>query len=191
MLIRTLTVAAVMLTMSLSAAAQIVPQPGPTVSIRPFFPEDVLQRVRDALNLTEAQVSAVRALITMRAETMQQIGQETGAAYRRLQELMAQSNPNPTEVGNAFLATRTAQEKMQGATEKFKTDFQAMLSAEQRATLSNLTASAGHIEALRMLGVIDYGFGPVHIAAPSPMMPMPVPFSGAGGGFRVEHAPIQ
>jgi hypothetical protein len=72
---------------------------------------------------------------------------------------MAQTNPNPAEIGSAFLATRSIQQRLQAATEKFQTDFDALLSPQQRATVANLKAASGQIHALTALGVIDGGFG--------------------------------
>jgi hypothetical protein len=64
--------------------------------------DDALPKVQAALNLSEVQMNAVKALLNMRAETASQIGQEMAAAQTKLHELTSQSNPNPTEGRTTF-----------------------------------------------------------------------------------------
>jgi hypothetical protein len=139
--------------------------------------DDALPKVQAALNLSEAQVNAVKVLLNMRAETTSQIGRDMAAAQTKLQELASQSNPNPTEVGNAFLATQNVETRFRAAAEKFQTDFQALLSAEQRSILTNLQAASAQIESLRALGVID---------APLGAIPMPFTKFAPVGGVAAE-----
>lgn len=145
--------------------------------------EEAVQKVQAAFNLSEVQVTAVKALLKMRDETTQGIFKEVEAAQQKLQETVSQRNPNPTEVGTAFLAARTVQERIGAAHEKFQTDFQALLNADQRAVLANLTTSASRIEALRQLGVLDGTAGSFQMALPA-MAPLAGP--GIRGGVRIE-----
>ena len=190
---------AIVLTLVPAASAQQLPPPFPERDVVTFHQalpmpggrlpaESALPAVQAALNLSEVQVTAVRTLLDMRFQSMQQTMEEMEAGQRKLYELMAEPNPNPTDVGNAFLTTRTSQEKLKAVSEKFRSDFEALLSADQRATLSGLKTAAQHIEALRMVGVLEAMFPPMTFSA--------APFSGSigigdgltGPGTRVERA---
>jgi Spy/CpxP family protein refolding chaperone len=126
---------------------------------QPGAPSDeAIQKVRSALNLSEAQVNALKALFAMRQQTIEQTFQSVGETHRKLEDLMQQPNPNPTEVGTAFLATRSIEQRMKAADEKFRTDFRAMLSPDQRATLDKLKTASEQINSLEEAGIIERPF---------------------------------
>src|SRR2546426_10127883 len=100
--------------------------------------DELIQAVRSALNLSDVQVNAVQTLLKMRQQTAEQIMESVHETQRKLEDLTSQKNPNPTEVGMAFLASRAVHEQMQASEEKFRTDFKALLNAGQRATLDKL-----------------------------------------------------
>lgn len=192
MLLRTFALAILLWSVTVAGLAQV---PGPdgheviffnhAVGMPPIgpgevpgqMPDDGIQKVKAALNLSDVQVTAVKSLQALRSQTHQQVFQEMREVHWKLQEVITQNNPNPTDVGNAFLATQRAQQRFREAAGKFQTDFQALLDVGQRSRLTNLHTASGQIEALRMLGVLD-GPGPA-------IMPMPFPpigpFSGAVG----------
>ena len=158
----------------------------PTIGPGPVpgrLPNEVVETVKAALNLSDVQVTALKALLELHNQTNQQIFQEMQEAQRKLQEVMAENNPNPTDIGNAFLATRAAEQRLQAAGEKFRSDFQSLLNADQRTRLSNLQTESGQIEALRMLGVIG-GPGPSGIPRPLP------PLGLFGGAVGVTGGPV-
>ncbi len=138
--------------------------------------DESVQKVRSALNLSEAQTNGLRALITMRQQTIDQTMQSAEDAHRKLEEVMKQSNPNPTELGTAFLAVRSIHEAVSAAQQKFRTDFKALLTAEQRNSLDKLTAASEQLHALEETGILEGGF-------PEPFtMPM---LSGVEPGFAI------
>jgi uncharacterized membrane protein len=125
----------------------------------PGLPSDEsIQNVRTALNLSDVQVNALKALFKMRQQTIEQTLMSVEETRRKLEDLLKQTNPNPTEVGTAFLASRSIDERIRGIDEKFRTDFRAALSPDQRATLDKLKAAASQIEALEQTGIIDGAF---------------------------------
>jgi hypothetical protein len=90
--------------------------------------------------------------------------------------MAGQTNANATEIGTAFLAVQTAHERMVAAGKKFRTDFEALLNAEQRSLLARLNAASQQIEALRNLELLEGGlmemalpfhkFGSIEMAEP-------------------------
>ena len=119
--------------------------------------EQALQKAKAALNLTDVQVTGVKALLKMRAETTQQIMQEVETAQQKLHDLSNQNSSNATEIGTAFLAVHTAHQRMQAAHVKFRTDFESLLNPDQRSLLARLNTAADQIETLRELDVLGNG----------------------------------
>jgi len=119
--------------------------------------DEQISKARGTLSLSDAQVDALKALLTMRSQTMTQIHQTAIETQRKLEDLVSQSNPNPTEVGTAFLATRSVHDQLQAAQEKFRLDFRSSLSTEQRATLDRLQAAADQADSLQALGILAGG----------------------------------
>jgi len=123
-----------------------------------LFPDELIQKARSVLNLSEVQINALRALLTMRQQTIEQTLQSSEDAHRKLEELLNQPNPNPTEVGTAVLATRSIEDRVRAAEEKFRTDFRAALTADQRATLDRLKAASEQVNALEGIGLLEGTF---------------------------------
>ena len=122
------------------------------------FQAETIQAVRATLNLSDVQVNALKALLKMRQDTTEQMMHAAHETQEALDNLTSQKNPNPNEVGTAFLASRSAHEQIQAAEEKFRTDFKALLNAGQRATLDKLKAESEQIHSLAELGLLDGGF---------------------------------
>jgi hypothetical protein len=142
--------------------------------------DESIQRVRSTLSLSEVQVSALKTLLTMRDQTTQQALQSLGERQRKLEELNGQTNPNPTDIGQAFLAVREVQDQLKSAGDKFRTDFKALLSADQRSSLEKLQTAAEQAGALTELGVFENGmFSVVGPAFPGE------PGAAIGFGYRL------
>jgi uncharacterized membrane protein len=167
MLFRTSVLVAVMVTAAGSLLGQI-PFPHKEKEDFIFFnhavagtaadiPEELINTVRVTLSLSDAQVSALKALLTMRSQAEMQIHETAFENQKKLDDVLSQPNPNPTEVGNAFLASRSAHDQLQAAQEKFRTDFRALLSTEQRNTLDKLQAASDQTGSLMRLGILSGG----------------------------------
>jgi hypothetical protein len=155
-------------------------------------PEEVITGVQQALNLSEPQVSGLRALFSVRAETTKGVFPELGEKQRALREVLAQTNPSALDVGNAFLGVQSVEARLRASEERFQTDFQALLNPDQRSTIASLKTASTQIEALRRLGV----FGPgdqFEFALPgfagggvgaAGFGPMPIPQPGPGRFIR-------
>jgi uncharacterized membrane protein len=124
--------------------------------------DEVIQSVKGALTLSDVQVNALKTLLSMRAQNSEQVFQSMAESQRKLEDLLAQPSPNATEVGAAMLAVRGMESQMKAADDKFRSDFRAMLSADQRAALDKLSASSSSINALEAAGILDGGAGVIH-----------------------------
>jgi uncharacterized membrane protein len=121
------------------------------------IPEELINKVRVTLGLSEAQVNALKTLLTMQSQTTMQIHQAALENQKKLEDLISQPNPNPTEVGTAFLASRSTHDQLQAAQEKFRSDFRALLSAQQRSTLDKFQAASEQTGSLTRLGILSGG----------------------------------
>jgi len=74
--------------------------------------DELMSKVRATLSLSDAQVAALKTLLSMRSQSVAQIHQTAIESQKKLEDLAGQSNPNPTEVGTAFLATRSVHDQL-------------------------------------------------------------------------------
>ena len=144
-------------------------------------PGEAINAAQKALNLTEAQMTGLRVLLSLRAEATKTEFQQLAEMQKALGAVLSQQNPTALDIGNAYLAVQAAQNALKSAEQKFQTDFGALLTPEQRTVLQNLQNASGQIEAFRILGV----FG-----GPRPPFEFPVPpgLGPLGGPIGVERA---
>ena len=166
MLFRTSVLLAVMATVTVSLLAQV---PFPHKEDVVFFnhavagiaagevPEEAINKARATLSLSEAQVSALKTLLTMQSQTTMQIHETALENQKKLDDLISQPNPNPAEVGSAFLAARSTHDQLQAAQDKFRSDFRALLSDQQRSVLDKLQAASEQTGSLTRLGLLSGG----------------------------------
>ena len=133
--------------------AMPMPMPLPMPPFGPA-PDEAIAAAQKALNLSEAQVTGLKALLSQRTEASKAAFQELAEKQKGLQAVLAQQNPSAVDIGNAYLAVMSAQTTLKSMADKFQTDFKALLASEQRAALQKLQDSSGQIEALRMLGLL-------------------------------------
>jgi len=153
--------------------------------IHPPTPDQVLTDVQKALKLTDTQATAVKALLNLRTESSKAAVQNLEEKQKALHTVLGQQNPAAIDIGNAYLGVQAAQNALKGVQEKFQTDFQALLTTEQRSTVQSLKSASGQIEALHRLGVLGaedvfFDFG----------LPVPGPLGWPGhmgGEIHIEH----
>jgi hypothetical protein len=105
-----------------------------------------------ALNLTPAQADRLRGLLDVRAQADQRAQDEVQAKIDALVALQEKPSPNADEIARATQVLREAERAQQSANEKFRSDFLAMLTDEQRQTLDRINAAAVSADALGRLG---------------------------------------
>jgi hypothetical protein len=131
-------------------------------------PDDAIAAVQKALNLSEAQVTGLKTLLSQRSDGSKSAFQEFAEKQKALQGILAQQNPSALDIGNAYLAVLSAQNRLKGLADKFQTDFKALLTADQRTALQRLQDASGQIEALRILGIFANDPRAFKFAVPSP-----------------------
>ena len=89
------------------------------------------EQLEQRLNLTDVQKNALRALQeTRRAET-QTLQQELQQKRQTLRQLLQETNPNPSDVGNATLALRESRTRMRDINQRFTSGLKSLLTPEQ------------------------------------------------------------
>jgi Spy/CpxP family protein refolding chaperone len=152
-------------------------------------PDDAIAAVQKALNLSDAQVTGLKALVTQRTEGSKSAFQEFAAKQKALQAILEQQNPSALDIGNAYLGVSSAQNTLKGLADKFQTDFKALLTADQRTALQKLQDASGQLEALRMIGILGNDLRTFKVAVP----PMGLPGIGVDRSiqiFRRNEAPL-
>ena len=97
-----------------------------------------LRILKKALDLTPDQVNSLKALVQSNKAQRQAIAQDARQKAQTLRSLMAQSNPNPTDLGNAALALREARKRGQALREQTLNSFKSYLTPDQIKILEGL-----------------------------------------------------
>jgi Spy/CpxP family protein refolding chaperone len=147
--------------------------------------DEAIAAVQKALNLSEAQVTGLKALMNQRTEGSKTAFQDLAEKQKALQTVLAQQNPAALDIGNAYLALQSAQNTLKSAEQKFQTDFRALLTADQRTTLQNLQNASTQIESLQMLGVFAGGHSRFELPFPGPG---PLGLGGGAIGIGAERS---
>src|SRR5689334_20666269 len=106
---------AVILTLTVGAFAQRGPRAqGTTPSGTPGAAgRDPATALKTALNLTDAQVSAIQAIIQNGRTQAQTIMTDMSQKRQTLNTLLDASSPNPTDIGNAALAVHADEKQLE------------------------------------------------------------------------------
>jgi len=97
-----------------------------------------LKAARKALNLTPDQINNLKSIRQGNKSQRQSIRQDARQKREALRSLMAQGNPNPTDVGNATLALKQVRERAQQLRQQSLSSFKGSLTPEQQRTLEGL-----------------------------------------------------
>ena len=98
---------------------------------RPGFRGDFSSRLKERLNLTDAQVNGIQALKENRRKEIQSLRQETQPKRQALRQLLNQPNPNPTDVGNATIALKQNRERARDINQGFISGVKGLLTPDQ------------------------------------------------------------
>jgi Spy/CpxP family protein refolding chaperone len=104
-------------------------------------PPDPTATLKAALNLTDAQVDSIKALLTTRQQQAEPIRAEIEQRRQALNTLLNATSPNPTDVGNAAIALRASENKLAAERDWFLTELKKLLTGDQQQTLDNLIAA--------------------------------------------------
>jgi hypothetical protein len=78
---------------------------------------------------------------------------------RAYNEISSQANPDATALSNALTALREAEAALRSVHEKFRLDFEALLTPAQVTTLNSVRDAATKLPPLAALGLVDAGPG--------------------------------
>jgi cytochrome c peroxidase len=146
---------------------------------------DPVAETQRALNLTPAQADRLRILLDGRAQSAQRAQDEVQDKIDTLVALQDKPSPDAAELSKATQALRDAEGAQQVSNEKFRTDFLAMLTDEQKQALDRIAAAAVSADALSRLGVLNgplrgrgagpFGGFPGFLPSGPPPAPGPLP----------------
>ena len=117
---------------------QFGPPPGGAQRGQPPNPAAGLKK---ALDLTDAQVDAIKALMPTERDRVQAIMTEVQQKRQTLDALLNASSPVPTDVGNAAISLRASEKKLQGEHDWFIGELRKLLTGEQQQKLDTLLAA--------------------------------------------------
>jgi Spy/CpxP family protein refolding chaperone len=100
--------------------------------------------LQSALNLTQAQLTAIQTLNQTRHDRAEVIMTEIEKLHDALDALLDAASPNPTNVGNAAIAVRAAQNRLAAERDWYIAELKKLLTGEQQTILDNLLASANN-----------------------------------------------
>jgi Spy/CpxP family protein refolding chaperone len=100
-----------------------------------------LAGLKNALNLTDAQVTAIQALLQTRATRAQALRTEIGQKRTALDTLLNAATPNPTDVGNAAIALSVSEKKLPAERDWFIGELKKLLTGDQQQKLDTLLAA--------------------------------------------------
>jgi Spy/CpxP family protein refolding chaperone len=92
-----------------------------------------LDRLKEHLSLTDAQVTQVQAIFKAHHEAAQPLFTEMRTNHEALKTALNAPEPNATDVGKLVIADNALKAKMQALSDKLKTDIGAILTPEQKA----------------------------------------------------------
>ena len=110
--------------------------------------------LKNALNLTDAQVASVQSLMQTRQERAKAIFDEMQTKQQAVDTALNATSPDPSTVGNAMIALQATRKKLDAERDWFLGELKKLLTADQQATLDKLIADGKPIP-----GLMGPGFG--------------------------------
>ena len=110
----------------------------------PIFAQqpDPVSVITHVLELSDDQVTAWGKILHAREDAMQPIAQQAQAKQEALGKALADPNPDPLAIGNAFIEMHKLQEQIGVINAQAATDFQHLLNEEQMQRLEGIRGAA-------------------------------------------------
>ena len=99
--------------------------------------------LKNALGLTDAQVTAIQTLAETEKTRVQAIMTDTRQKRQAFEALLNAASPNPTDVGNAAIALHAAQSKLPGERDYYLSELKKLLTGDQQQKLDTILAANG------------------------------------------------
>lgn len=115
---------------------------------------DALESVKNALGLTDAQVSAIQSLLQSERDRLQGVQSNIRQKRQTLDSLLSAASPSAIDVGNAAIAVHAAEEQLEAERTSFINQVKQQLTGEQQQKLDSLLSGG------RGRGFLFPGLGP-------------------------------
>ncbi|HLK67977.1 MAG TPA: hypothetical protein VKU19_31305 [Bryobacteraceae bacterium] len=113
----------------------------PALPITPAIPTPAITALKQYLNLTDAQVTSLTAIVQQKASAIEQVNQQIAQKNQSLATMLASANPNPTTVGQTLIDIQNLEKQLAPTTEPYHTEALAILTPAQATLLSNLNTA--------------------------------------------------
>jgi len=100
-----------------------------------------LAALKNALNLTDAQVTAIQSLNQTEQTRVQALRTEIGQKRTALNALLSATTPNPTDVGNAAISLHASEQKLPAERTWYISQLKMLLTGDQQQKLDTLLAA--------------------------------------------------
>jgi hypothetical protein len=90
------------------------------------------------LNLSDTQIQGLVQLQQQKGQALQPVLQQTAQAQQKLQQILAEPNPDPDTVGQLVIAITALQQQVQQIAGSFQQQASNLLQSDQRAKLPPL-----------------------------------------------------
>jgi len=117
-----------------------------------------LTGLKNALNLNDAQVSAIQALIQASQQQSKGIMSDLSQKRQNLNSLLNATSPNPTDVGNAAIAVNSLEKQLQAVRTTLLGNIRNTLIADQQQTFDTLVKAGLPIPGIGFGGPGPGGF---------------------------------
>ena len=94
--------------------------------------------LKDFLNLSDSQIQGLVQLQQQRGQALQPVVQQTAQAQQKLQQILAEPNPDPATVGQLVIAIASLRQQVQQIAGSFQQQASHLLQSDQRTKLSPL-----------------------------------------------------
>jgi Spy/CpxP family protein refolding chaperone len=95
-----------------------------------------------ALNLSDAQVTSIRAAVQSERPALKTMLQDVKARRQALKGVAGTASPDATAVGNAFLALRSSEGNLKAERQKLHANIRSILTPEQQKSMDALKVVA-------------------------------------------------
>jgi Spy/CpxP family protein refolding chaperone len=133
------------LTLALTTGA--FAQRGPRAPGRPGGPAP-FANLKNALNLTDAQVSAIQASAQAAQQQTKTINADLRTKRQALEALLSAGSANPSDVGNAALAVRASENQLKAVQSNLMTSIRNTLTSDQQASFDSMVKAGLRIPGL-------------------------------------------
>jgi Spy/CpxP family protein refolding chaperone len=97
-----------------------------------------INALKDALNLTDAQVSAIQSVVQSSQDQSKAMMSDLNQKRQLLNSLLNAASPNPTDVGNAALAVHAGEAQLQTLRKNQLASIRNTLTSDQQVTFDTL-----------------------------------------------------